>query len=65
MLYKVNVCRILQKDLSQPLKMESVDSSSGILFPYYDHDTGVMFIAGKVNNHQQSLYYGLVWFNPL
>lgn len=28
--------------------MEVVDCSSGILMPYYDHDTKIVFVAGKV-----------------
>ena len=28
--------------------MEVVDCSSGILIPYYDHDTKIVFVAGKV-----------------
>lgn len=27
--------------------MESIDSSSGVLFPYYDHDTKMVYVAGK------------------
>lgn len=37
-----------QEDLSEPLTVENVDSSSGVLFPYYDHDTRIVFLAGKV-----------------
>jgi len=36
-----------EKDLSQPLKMETIDSSSGILTPYYDQDTNMVYVAGK------------------
>jgi len=36
-----------QNDLSKPLAMELVDSSSGVLFPYYDHDTRIVYVAGK------------------
>ena len=36
-----------QSNLSQPLKMEVIDSSSGVLFPFYDPDTGVLYLAGK------------------
>lgn len=36
-----------QYDLSQPLKLENIDSSSGILFPFYDHDTKMVYVAGK------------------
>jgi len=34
--------------LSKPLQLEDVDASSGILMLYYDFDTKVMFLAGKV-----------------
>ncbi|KAL3219274.1 hypothetical protein MRX96_030559 [Rhipicephalus microplus] len=36
-----------QHDLSKPLRTENIDSSSGVLFPYYDHDTKMVYIAGK------------------
>ncbi|CAB4054363.1 CORO2 [Lepeophtheirus salmonis] len=36
-----------QNDLSQPQKSENIDSSSGVLFPFYDHDTRMVYIAGK------------------
>ena len=26
-----------------------LDSSNGILLPYYDHDTKIVFLAGKVS----------------
>ncbi|CAH1789437.1 unnamed protein product [Owenia fusiformis] len=35
------------KDMSIPIKMESIDSSSGVLFPFCDQDTRVVFVAGK------------------
>lgn len=36
-----------QHDLSKPLTIENIDSSSGILFPFYDCDTRMVYIAGK------------------
>lgn len=36
-----------EKDLSSPLAMEAIDSSCSILTPFYDHDTRVVFVAGK------------------
>lgn len=36
-----------QHDLSKPLETETIDSSSGILFPFYDHDTKMIYLAGK------------------
>lgn len=37
-----------ENDLREPIKREMVDSSSGILFPFFDFDTHVLFLAGKV-----------------
>lgn len=36
-----------QHDFTKPLRSENIDSSSGVLFPYYDHDTKMVYIAGK------------------
>ena len=38
----------LQSDLSKPLHMEDIDSSSGLLIPFLDADTNVVYVAGKV-----------------
>jgi len=35
------------KDLSRPLVSENIDCSSGVLFPFYDHDTRMVYIVGK------------------
>jgi coronin-1B/1C/6 len=35
------------KDISKPLVSTSIDSSSGMLMPFYDDDTGCLFLAGK------------------
>jgi len=37
-----------QSDLSKPLHMEDIDSSSGLLIPFFDADTNVVYVAGKV-----------------
>ncbi|PSN49299.1 Coronin-2A [Blattella germanica] len=36
-----------QSDLTNPLCVETIDCSSGVLFPYYDHDSRIVFLAGK------------------
>ncbi|KAL1512493.1 hypothetical protein ABEB36_002077 [Hypothenemus hampei] len=36
-----------EKDLSKPLFVDTIDSSSGIVFPFYDPDTNIVFLAGK------------------
>ncbi|XP_018908014.2 coronin-2B isoform X1 [Bemisia tabaci] len=47
-----------ENNLSQPLMIETVDSSSGILFPYFDQDTNVLFLAGKGDGNIR--YYEIV-----
>jgi len=36
-----------QKKLAEPLKSENLDTSAGILMPFYDNDTNVLYLAGK------------------
>lgn len=36
-----------QEDLSKPMYSEDLDGSSGVLFPFYDPDTHMLYIAGK------------------
>ena len=36
-----------QQDLKQPLKIETIDSSSGVLAPYYDPDTKMIYVAAR------------------
>ncbi|XP_042183971.1 coronin-2A-like isoform X1 [Oncorhynchus tshawytscha] len=34
-------------DLSEPLSEEEVDGGAGVLFPFYDPDTHILYLAGK------------------
>ncbi|XP_050293118.1 coronin-2B-like isoform X1 [Anthonomus grandis grandis] len=36
-----------ENNLSKPLFSDTIDSSSGIVFPFYDADTNIVFLAGK------------------
>uniref|UniRef100_W5KFC8 Coronin n=1 Tax=Astyanax mexicanus TaxID=7994 RepID=W5KFC8_ASTMX len=36
-----------QEDLSIPIKEEEIDGLSGLLFPFYDADTHMLYLAGK------------------
>ncbi|XP_050740436.1 coronin-1A-like isoform X3 [Eriocheir sinensis] len=36
-----------EKNFNTPLRLDNIDSSSGVLTPFYDHDTRVVFVAGK------------------
>ncbi|XP_012674170.1 coronin-2B-like [Clupea harengus] len=36
-----------QEDLSRPIMEEEIDGLSGLLFPFYDPDTHMLYLAGK------------------
>jgi len=46
------------RDFSKPLQRVNVDSSSGLLVPYFDRDTNVLFLAGKGDGNIR--YYEVV-----
>ena len=50
----VCVCVCMQEDLSVPLLQEDLDGSSGVIFPFYDPDTHMLYLAGKVRLHSLS-----------
>uniref|UniRef100_A0A8C5HMU1 Coronin n=1 Tax=Gouania willdenowi TaxID=441366 RepID=A0A8C5HMU1_GOUWI len=37
----------VQEDLSKPLHEEILDASAGVIFPFYDADTRMLYLAGK------------------
>lgn len=45
-------------DMSQPLKMEVLDASSGVVFPFYDPDLSVLYLAGRGDGNIR--YYEMV-----
>lgn len=38
----------LQQDLSEPVADFEIDSSNGVLLPFYDPDTNMVYLCGKV-----------------
>jgi len=46
------------KDMSKPLLKQQVDSASGLLMPFFDNDTNVLFVAGKGDGNIR--YYEVV-----
>lgn len=45
----------MQEDLSEPLYEEDLDGSAGVLFPFYDPDTHMLYLAGKVTETMSTL----------
>jgi len=52
------ICLFDPKDLTKPLLRQTIDSASGLLMPFYDNDTNVLFIAGKGDGNVR--YYEVV-----
>ena len=51
-----------EEDLSAPVKIENIDSSSGILNPVYDHDTNMVYVYGKGDGNIR--YYEVLTESP-
>lgn len=47
-----------QDDLSHALTIDTIDSSSGVVFPFYDYDTNIVYLAGKGDGNIR--YYEVV-----
>ncbi|XP_055012112.1 coronin-2B-like isoform X5 [Boleophthalmus pectinirostris] len=54
--------KILQEDLSEPLYEEDLDGAAGVLFPFYDPDTNMLYLAGKGDGNIR--YYELSGEKP-
>jgi len=50
------------REFSKPQLRQGVDSASGLLMPFYDNDTGLLFIAGKGDGNIR--YYEVVDESP-
>jgi len=46
-----------ENDLSAPLTMVKLDSSNGVVFPFYDEDTNVIYLCGKGDSTIQYFEY--------
>jgi WD40 repeat protein len=46
------------KNLTEPVRTENIDTMSGILMPFYDNDTSVLYLAGKGDGNIR--YYEVV-----
>jgi len=47
---------INQDDFFKPMKLENIDVASSLIIPFFDYDTKVIFIAGKVSGIQIYCY---------
>lgn len=49
--------------MDEPICVQEMDSSNGILLPFYDPDTNVVYLCGKVSSCPASVCL-LVCFSP-
>jgi WD40 repeat protein len=50
------------KKLTEPVRTENIDTASGILMPFYDNDTCILYLAGKGDGNIR--YYEVVDESP-
>ena len=43
-------------DLSKPLTQENIDTASGVLFPFWDEGTKMVYLIGKVSSFIYNIY---------
>lgn len=43
----------LQKHLEEPLSLQELDTSSGVLLPFFDPDTNIVYLCGKVTGGRE------------
>lgn len=47
----------LQENMDEPICVQEMDSSNGILLPFYDPDTNVVYLCGKVGSHGKKFQF--------
>lgn len=48
----VYVCFLtcFQKNMQEPIALHEMDTSNGVLLPFYDPDTSIIYLCGKVRS---------------
>ncbi len=45
-----------QDNMEEPVSVHEMDTSNGVLLPFYDPDTNVVYLCGKVNAAHTLMY---------
>ena len=40
-----------QKNMEEPIALHEMDTSNGVLLPFYDPDTSIIYLCGKVSSN--------------
>lgn len=53
----------LQKNMDEPISVHELDTSNGVLLPFYDPDTNIVYLCGKVGDKRAKRSAALFkWF---
>lgn len=47
------------------MELQEMDSSNGVLLPFYDPDTNMVYLCGKVCVAGKFVAFPVIWFGPL
>lgn len=45
---------MLQKNMEEPVALHEMDTSNGVLLPFYDPDTNILYLCGKVSQKNEN-----------
>lgn len=45
------VCFVFQTNMQEPIALHEMDTSNGVLLPFYDPDTSIIYLCGKVRSN--------------
>lgn len=52
------VSSYFQKNMQEPIALHEMDTSNGVLLPFYDPDTSIIYLCGKVSSDARSASEG-------
>lgn len=50
-------CLCMQNNFEEAMTLQELDTSSGVLLPFFDPDTGIVYLCGKARHFHKHFYY--------
>lgn len=47
--------------MDEPICVQEMDSSNGVLLPFYDPDTSIVYLCGKVSSRVKTFHFGFTF----
>lgn len=54
--FLIYICFFPQKNMQEPIALHEMDTSNGVLLPFYDPDTSIIYLCGKVGSNFDAGY---------